>query len=799
MSVKVTSVEFGNEFANAKTDWLLAVIGETITATIKISVGWFAIATPDDTITFTCAGYPSPNELIQAESNVFLDFKVGDVIDTNSVLNTNSSLTITEKISDTIIRIGGHTFVAETSDTATVIGVTPITALTYFYGLIENSEAINYLSKIDNSSQKYKGVLLDASDLVTVSAMLPQGGKAWQNGSMTIIGDGVDTFYQKFIITHEFKVLPHFLEGYYQDLIDNIKPELFEDINSLKYVAQIQAQYDQSDPNNIQEGFIDNKLGNVGFYGERFNDQPTNYYIESIEHTTPGAIILPSIEASIIENNFKIVIKNTIDTPFVDNFSNIKLSFSLAPEVEVYQNQLQTVNENFAFDSAFLTLGSAPINGDLFGTNEQVFKSLEANFVSSSEIEIVGKIAFTAPLLTVINGLAEQKYLISAIVQDHTLDTPDADKVNLLADINEFYIPLIDDGMIEFETSFIEHNDDTEIGVLEPIVRPGDEVIVRSIIALDSTGRDLDTVDFNKLEVDIISTNGSETFVLDEFDYSFANDLKVGGVTFVNFEQNRVFKLPLNDPRRLISIKRREDLDAAGVYYYEVRYPILFRWEYWVKLNTVNTDFFDTSEPNNGLNHFWHRYNSLGWSIKARIRLSTDNNGVPGQYEDSLDMLSRDYNTNADWINEYIKSYTVPGAELVSAGTRFIQGFAKTRIEAFFEHITPFDPADITVVIWIETKEAGGVPGRMRISSLYDVGAESCFESVDTSNRVKLTFTSTTVIAEALINNSKIPDFPDFAVYARLYYPASGTPLEAKMKEDGTFKLKEDGDYKILD
>ena len=49
------------------------------------------------------------------------------------------------------------------------------------------------------------------------------GAKSWQCGGATIKGDGVDAYFQYFEITHNFLVIPYYVEGEYNDLIAGIK------------------------------------------------------------------------------------------------------------------------------------------------------------------------------------------------------------------------------------------------------------------------------------------------------------------------------------------------------------------------------------------------------------------------------------------------------------------------------------------------------------------------------------------------------------------------------------------------
>ena len=151
MGIKVTNINiFSNRFRPEKTGWLLGVAPETITATLEVSVGWFAIANSSSKIFFNPGGYINSHEIIKSQSAVFSEFKLGDIIDVIFPSNPglNFSSIIIEKISDNVIRISGQVLTSANYTDVQIVGKTPITGFNFFYGIIENSESVNYLSKI---------------------------------------------------------------------------------------------------------------------------------------------------------------------------------------------------------------------------------------------------------------------------------------------------------------------------------------------------------------------------------------------------------------------------------------------------------------------------------------------------------------------------------------------------------------------------------------------------------------------------------------------------------------------------
>ena len=135
MAVRVDSISFNSELTSGSTDYLLGNVLNSVTATVNISVGWFAFASASVNILFApTTGYPNPDEVIRCNSPLFAEFNLGDTIDVNGTTSNDGSYTIAAIISANEIRLT-TSLVNELSSTAEIIGTTPIPALNYFYNL----------------------------------------------------------------------------------------------------------------------------------------------------------------------------------------------------------------------------------------------------------------------------------------------------------------------------------------------------------------------------------------------------------------------------------------------------------------------------------------------------------------------------------------------------------------------------------------------------------------------------------------------------------------------------------------
>lgn len=788
MGVKIDSISFDSELTTGTTDYLLGNVLNSVTATVEIAIGWFAFATSGSKIQFApTSGYPNPDEIIKCNSSLFGEFQLGDTIDVSGTASNDGSYTIVDKISANEIRVG-TSLTTELSSTAEIVGTTPITALNYFYNLIENANAPSYISQIDGSVQKYFAFDLDATDTVTVVNFSGVGDKSWQSGSATIKGNGTDAYYQYFTITHNFLVLPYYVEGEYSDLIAGIKPYNFDNTNSLKYIAEFEGLYFKTDPNKKQTGAFVSNNGNVGWFDENFNTDLTNYSHTAIVHKTPTNITLPSVEISQNLNTFTFDVVNTTDSPFVLNTTPCILGFSLLSDEVDYTDATKTVEQNFFIDRI-----TTMVSNDVPTAHGNYIENVNVEFISSSVVRVTGNFKFDASDVAYLSALSGKRYCMTFDVVDDALAIDVADRVTLLVDANELYIDTSNDGLIAFDTDIVEMQDDTEVGVATTEAFPTDAMVIRSIIAFDYEAN----TTFKTITAKIIAENNSgDSFDLDVFTFDLSTQPKVSDITQINISQARAFVPSGNSFMQNIIVKRRSDLDAGNLYYYEIDFPILFRWEYWKALLGVNAAFYNTSLPNNGYNNLWYRYDASPFNIKGVIQLDLINDGNALSFEDKITLDAYNYSTGADWIVKTLKAYDLSNNELTDGTNKFVQGFAKTKIVAVFENTNPIDFPSVFVRFGAEVYESGGISGLHTIDSLYPVSSNEWFENDANGGLIELVLSGNEITATAYLDNTKIPTGGTLTIYARIY---NGTPADGKLTEAGLFKATEDGILKELE
>jgi hypothetical protein len=744
---------------------------------------------------------------------------------------------------------------------------TPITALKYFWNFIENTSSNDYFSKVDGSLQLLSnnavstsvltsGVLVsgvtyrindfnagddftnvggtnvtgtiftatgttpttwsNGSTLAVVSDLEFQGLKPYQIGSGKVCGNGVNStiiYGQKFIITHETYLTPFILANQVTDLENGINPSYFLNGQALKNIFKIEAMYLFNDPNRIftYESSLDENLdliGNTGGYNENFNTGITNYFIDSVDYAN-NAIPTATLELTTAETDFSIVVKNTIDTPFSNNNTKYTIGFVKVPfDVTEYQGNARTLAENFCFDRLHSTVGSAAINGETFGTDYQVFKQVSATFTNSGQIVISGKVLMDANVVSIIQESDVYKYLIFVSVQDHTKTSlaSNCDRVTMLADINDFYVDASDPTMVVQNTTFIEHPY-TDIETQNtPSITPKveDEIAAIHRFYIDTNGREDDEIVITSIEAKVVAYDESaiEQFTLDSYTLSMVNMTVINGAQYVNLDVPRVFHIE-EGIRKNVQVKRRTDLDATGFLYYDVVFPFVIRYEYWLALQGVNGDFFDINEDFNGFNNQWLRYangTTIDWATYVEFTINTTKNGEAISYTQKTFFSIADYNQLG---GDDIKTYTSDFAtELYNAVSDrwYIQSNDDTGLEATFGMVSGFQLTGCFVEFKIQTKEGNGISEFRRYSSVNVQSSDTYMKSLTGNDLVTLTNPSTGVLrARCFIDKNLIPvGVPIYSISASLWY--KDPPLtEFKITEDGEVKITEDGQVEVIE
>jgi hypothetical protein len=793
MSVFVTSVKHNNNFRPSQDlSYLQGVVDLPITIEIDFNYQEIVYSNLDNIITLkpdaSVVNLQDNTGVIYTETpGAFDRFFVGDDIGIN-LAGVYTYYKVIEVIDGQTLRTdyAGATFpLVDGQDY--VFNSTPFAGLRYLYNL---SDSTSFNSLIDAEEQKLQLQSLDVTNTSNQS-MVFSGAKSYQIGSALVKGNGgvggiggaVNGEFEKqpFTITHTTVITPTFLVDQYTDLTNGVKPDYFYAQDCLSYIAKIELGRDLNNPNGLQTETAATNLSSTGWYDENFNGNPTNYTLKSLV-IKDGATVITQPEFN-KDITFEITIENTTDSPFSNTNTQYMVGFNYLPstDAQVEKNGFDQVR-NFAIDTKLNTLGNGSANGDNFGNDLQIIKTVTSTFVSADEmlVTLVINTGVDADAILQQDGL--YRYKLYLITENHALSAGVSDMVNVLVNVNDFFIQQFDPNLVQLvDTNFIQHpytdkadaTTGSDLGTF-----PVDDLVANIDFHIDFTGIDpTEEVKILSVQTELILDDSTQEIVLEDSGaLNMSTFAIVGGqAQNITFAKDRVFKIP-EGIRKEITLTRDIASDSGDDLYYNYQYPFMLRWEYWESLNlvTIPADLFDPTEPNDGLNQYWQRLITIGaWELKLKTTFTLEQNGVSFEQVFTEDIAdTTEYDGNTDWANNSLKSYDVTsGLEIINGGVKYITNFDYVRIEAEFDKVSGGLPSvnNVGVVFWIETFEVGGISDIRRASSFYDSSVDSWFKSIDSSLRPIITKVGSIYTAKILIDYVKLPANKKFTIYARMY------------------------------
>lgn len=769
MGVLVTNIEFDSADFNVINPATRHLWGNTfykMYLTIDFEVHTYAIATADQSITFGEVGYPDTTYIVDNfNAGLFADFKSGDTIIVQNTTSNNGTYTNIVKINDYVIRVNSP-LTLEGSTVGEIYLMKTYTSVEYLYNLVENSDPATFESKIDSSTQKFVANNISTSFV----PMSPQGYKSWYLGDVEIKRTSVSATYKNvFQLVQTIYITPLFLK---EQTLDTF-PDYFLNNNCLRHVFQINAKPTATDNTRVQSILFDSEQGNTGWFDENYNTGVTNYSISNLTYTrVSDSATLQGVQLSDTEvTEVQFDIDNTTDTPFasspatilVANFINVPFNDS------DYKQTSTELDYNFSFDRVKNFVGIAPQDGD-FG---RAIKDFEITFVNSGKVTVNFKIDFDTDTYNRIVSMDEAKYLLAISVQDRTLSPDVSDGVTLAISYDDYFVDLgLEDAVVVDEEVYIEHPFQNKIdGVTTLDSFLEDEIVGYKRFKID-TSLASDTFTISEVRAGIKSSDSTNSFKLSEYKLNTQNSSIVNGFDYIDSSQTIPFKAPSSELVTKFSLKRDIASDASPLYYFDLYFGWINRWEYWLKNTDINSDFFDIAEPNNGLNDNWERYDSLGYSLYFFVEFDLTIDGQTQTLVFDSPFTVNDYNSNADWDNEDIKTYDSDSNQLINGADEYILGYERTKVVSEFEWVgagTAPLTTEVDIIMRLEGYEVGGQFNSTRFTSARSSTTNTQWVSIDLSNKVVITSAGNILYGTAEIDNFALQNFSEYSITARIY------------------------------
>tara|TARA_R110000787_G_scaffold23250_1_gene66749 strand:- start:1219 stop:3678 length:2460 start_codon:yes stop_codon:yes gene_type:complete len=627
MQFRLLNSEFFNQFNNGElldqnpldlTFNLVGNITDKMRTRQVVSVWW--ISESNVANTFDIVG----NTLSSSAGSLITDgFAIGDIIslyDNAGVAFVFEDRTIVS-LSATQITFDGAVVSTVSYSEAKLYGKTPLEALRFRFGLIENSEPTNFVSKIDGTAENSysaDGVGFDTGggvrSLVPVALNSASGVESWKEDfdSATVAfietGTQAENYAQVFEINHYFSILPFYLDGELSNIQNLIQPALFASINCLKYVYETQFNSTLSNPNGTKTALIDSILGSVGWYDESLNGGINFYTVENLVYTNQDTLlVVPEINSQQkTKVEFDVL---SLSNAFKIN-TNIAVGIAILPESLNYQQNANTIDENFILDRSFTTV-------DLPFIDSSIITNYTAVLNNSGEISV----AFDVEYLAAIEPSLENKnYIIFVSTCDESATSDKTDRVTLKVD-SQLYLFNPDvsdlifiDGMSHFPHTVDDTNEVDSFDDYKGWIEDGFEIKVPFDLNNDLKA----TIQNLKVHFSAWNPSTDDRFDLQSYNFTLSSGVIVQQAPLnpyisYNINSTRGFQLVNGSQFNKAELKHLGSAlrGPINVDQYELKLGIKANFEDWILQPDANTVFYNVNEPNNGLNK-----NSSNYSLK---------------------------------------------------------------------------------------------------------------------------------------------------------------------------------------
>jgi len=807
MEFRLIDTEFFNQFNNGEllnqnlgdfTKNLVGNITDKIRTRQTVAVSW--TSTSNSVNTFNVLG----NTLSSVGGSFIADgFALGDIIslyDNAGVAFIFQDRTITSLTSTQIVFDGAVASTVSYPD-AIIYGKTPLESLRFRFGLIGNNEPTNFVSKIDGTAQNSfsaSGVGFDTGggvrSLVAVALNPATGVNSWKEdfGSATVAfistGTQLENYEQVFEINHYFSILPFYLDGELSNIQNLIQPALFTSTNTLKYVYDAQFNTTLSNPNGTKAVLIDSWLGSVGWYNESLNGNPNNYGVISLVYTNQDTLAvvneINSQQKTKVEFNLR-----TFGPSFTVN-TQVSVGIAILPESLDYQQNANTIDENFLLDRAFTTV-------DLPFIDSSIITNYTAIFNGPASVSV----AFDVDYLTANEPLLENKnYVIWVSTCDPTASSGNTDRVTLKVDTQlYFYNPDVVDLIWIDDILHFPHNVNDSVDVdsfddYKGWIEDGFEIKVPFELNNDLGAK------IQNLKVHFSAWNPSTD---DRFDLQSYNFVLSGGVLINQSPLNSYFAYNINTTRGFNLVSGSQFNNAVlttlgpglrgpiNVDQYELKLGIKANFEDWISQPNANTVFYDVNEPNNGLNK-----NSSNYSLKNGYELvvivESDVSVISGISLSGLSFSTTNYqflsqphayynynldeNVTPDWAVEII---TLDENGANTSG--ILQTSINTTVKAIFTPVGGSTNLTNPYGIIRLNQNGGNIQTIFELSSIRESIINNPLIPLAGESYTKLTDDNSTVVLECLIDGSLLDASINYDLSATLRDDTNEIGIETEL------------------
>ena len=527
----------------------------------------------------------------------------------------------------TIVSINESTIILDMNGTTSlpfdpagiqIIGLSPLTALIFDYGLIENDENYNNISKVTQDSMSFYGVNIGENiggNRQTNWIDLEKRGlfSDFVTGTMRAkwieTVDSIEEVIQRFEIEHIFRLNPFSTESSISDIINKIPPEYLNGDASLKYVFNANFREVLNNPNVSYSYKEEDTLGSTAWFNEAFNGFNNNYKIDSIsyvDNATNG-----NADGVLIDGVTKVKVSvSKIAGSFVVGYRYGVYSFVLENE-QGYIDTDSNMIENFIYDRS---LGIQDSNTYI---GSDYIKSMTSS-INSGVLEIEFTLEFSTEQKKRVSELkssGDDLFLIGIQIGDKSLPSGNSDRLILLADVGNFdesadisgLASIVNHGIYppnqninggESYTDYSGWNEDGLLSFMEISINKQKQAFINSIevklIAFNPTTKDY--FDLDSILIPFVSQN-------------------INGIEVITVDETRNYNLKNGSQFNFVKISNTTSTAINENYLIEIGQKI--KWQDWIANPDVNNVFYDALKKNDNKNLKSSNYSELnGYEIR---------------------------------------------------------------------------------------------------------------------------------------------------------------------------------------
>lgn len=634
------------------------------------------------------------------------------------------------------------------------------TGLIFKFGIIPNSNPTNsFLSLLDGQEQSYSsnsitGSFSSLNYLSSPSSNL--GGVECKYDSSSGTGNYIFTF----TVRHTFRI-PHFIQDWISNYVDNTSPLSFAGTNSYRYLSQLQFCNNILDPNDrkqFNDGF---QLGSVGFVNQNFNSGLANYQLVSVNYSTgesPEVTTTTTVTAQIRK------ITGTFNSA-----SKGYLYHSKFPSYFQYASNTNTYESNYLLDSVQTSAGVSPVDSGIIQNFE-----FEINGSDSQLIDITFDLVYSdAQKLLLPNGtyiflgFATEENGLGASVSDRMLVGIDTVQVTKDADI---------EGLAE---NFVVTFNEPSSAFSTTNARVWNNRILECDFSFDLTKFEVGyQTALKSLKYTLVGYDGSDYFELDSYNFPLGFFLVsvVDGVNYQvkNLDTSRFLSVPNGSTLRDVELTMESPATFEATQEVSGKFGFTIPWQQWKENTDVPMVFYNGALPL----EFYNRnkrtsnYSALNdYEIYAFLTAGIELDGAITNYIFRSDAF-KVYDFEVDgaatgWETTSRKLYNELGTEIAD-----LNGTTYNRIEFVISHPTLSGISEQSLMAEIVTEPVGNIGREWRLHSdlnWSEDGNPLSPESGESGVKIDIDLIAKTVTISCLVDGTLMDSVSNHNFYYHLY------------------------------